>query len=135
MMVLRILVFALVKPEKSRLVPAPGRAWVDKPPVLYNFLYNEAPMSVVTYSYARQNLAKLMDEAERDRAPIYISRRRKRGAAVLISLEDYEAMETTLYLLGNPTNAKLLREGIAELDSGRGVKHNTVPAVRRSRKR
>jgi antitoxin YefM len=92
-------------------------------------------MSVVTYSYARQNLAKLMDEAERDRAPIYISRRRKRGAAVLISLEDYEAMETTLYLLGNPTNAKLLREGIAELDSGRGVKHNTVPAVRRSRKR
>jgi len=46
----------------------------------------------------------------------------------LISLEDYEAMETTLYLLGNPTNAKLLREGIAELDSGRGVKHNTVPA-------
>jgi len=51
-----------------------------------------------------------------------------------LSLEDYEAMETTLYLLGNPTNAKLLREGIAELDAGGGVKHNTVPVRRRSRK-
>ena len=48
-------------------------------------------MSVVTYSYARQNLAKLMDEVQHDRAPIYISRQRGRGAAVLISLETYEA--------------------------------------------
>jgi len=65
--------FRLVKPEKSRLVPAAR---------VVQFLVQRGPMSVVTYSYARQNLAKLMDEAERDRAPIYISRRRKRGAAV-----------------------------------------------------
>jgi antitoxin YefM len=90
-------------------------------------------MSVVTYSYARQNLAKLMDKVERDRAPVYISRQRERGAAVLMSLEDYQSMETTLHLLSNPTNAKLLRDGIAELDAGKGVEHNIVP-VRRRRK-
>ncbi len=91
-------------------------------------------MSIVTYSYARQNLAKLMDEVERDRAPVYISRQRKRGGAVLLSLEDYEALETTLYLLSNPNNAAHLREAIAELDAGKGVKHDLIP-VKRSRKK
>jgi antitoxin YefM len=85
-------------------------------------------MSVVAYSYARQNLAKLMDEVERDRAPVYISRQRKRGAAVLISLDDYQAMETTLYLLGNSTNAKLLFDGIAELDAGKGMVRRAASA-------
>lgn len=91
-------------------------------------------MSVVTYSYARQNLARLMDEVERDRAPVYISRQRKRGAAVLMSLDDYRAMETTLYLLGNPANAKRLREGIVELDAGKGVRRDLLPVKRRTRK-
>ena len=92
-------------------------------------------MPVVTYSYARQNLAKLLDEVERDRAPIIISRQRRRGGAVLMSLEDYEAMETTNYLLRNPANAKLLRQGIAELDAGKGVKHGLIPVKRRARGR
>lgn len=92
-------------------------------------------MSVVTYSYARQNLAKLMDEVERDRAPIYISRQRNRGAAVLMSMEDYRAMETTLYLLSNPANAKILRQGIAELDAGKGVRHDPIPVKPNKRSR
>ena len=92
-------------------------------------------MSVVTYSYARQNLAKLMDEVERDRAPIYISRQRKRGAAVLVSMDDYQSMQTTLHLLSNPRNAKLLREGIAELDAGGGVEHDIVSAKPRKRRK
>jgi antitoxin YefM len=92
-------------------------------------------MTVVTYSYARQNLAKLMDEVERDRAPVYISRQRKRGASVLMSLEDYQALETTLYLLSNPANAKALREGTAELDAGKGVRHDVLPAKRPARRK
>lgn len=91
-------------------------------------------MSVVTYSYARQNLARLMDEVERDRAPVYISRQRNRGAAVLMSLDDYQAMETTLYLLSNPANARLLRDGIAELNAGKGVKHEILSVKRRARR-
>jgi antitoxin YefM len=92
-------------------------------------------MSIVTYTYARQNLAKLMDEVERDRAPVYISRQRKRGAAVLMSLDDYHAMETTLYLLSNPENARVLREGIAELDARKGIVHDPSLRKKRTRKR
>ncbi|TAN07846.1 MAG: type II toxin-antitoxin system prevent-host-death family antitoxin [Rhizobiaceae bacterium] len=87
-------------------------------------------MTIVNYSYARQNLAKLMDEVERDRAPIYISRQGKRGGAVLMSLEDYEALETTLYLLSNPSNAADLREAIAELDAGKGIAHDIIPVTK-----
>jgi antitoxin YefM len=89
-------------------------------------------MSVVTYSYARQNLAKLMDEVERDSAPVYISRQRKQGAAVLMSLKDYEALETTLYLLSNPNNAANLRKAKADLDAGKGIAFD--PAAKRARR-
>ena len=91
-------------------------------------------MSVVTYSYARQHLAELMDEVERDRAPVYISRQRKRGAAVLMSLEDYQAMETTLYLLSNPKNAARLRKGIAELNAGKGVERKLIQSKKSTRR-
>ncbi|HEY5239596.1 MAG TPA: type II toxin-antitoxin system prevent-host-death family antitoxin [Rhizomicrobium sp.] len=84
-------------------------------------------MSIVTYSYARQNLAKLMDEVERDRAPIHISRQRDRGAAVLVSEADWDSMQTTLHLLSNPHNSRILREGIAELDAGGGIEHDIIP--------
>jgi antitoxin YefM len=89
-------------------------------------------MSVVTYSYARQNLAKLMDEVERDSAPVYISRQRKQGAAVLMSLKDYEALETTLYLLSNPNNAANLRKAKADLDAGKGIAFD--PIAQRARR-
>jgi antitoxin YefM len=92
-------------------------------------------MSIVTYTYARQNLAKLMDEVERDRAPVYISRQRKRGAAVLISLEDYQAMETTLYLFSNPNNAANLRKAMADLDAGKGIEFDPKLSKKRARQK
>jgi antitoxin YefM len=88
-------------------------------------------MSIVTYTYARQHLAELMDEVERDRSPVYISRQRNRGAAVLMSLDDYKAMETTLYLLSNPGNAANLRKAAADLDSGRGIEFDPTAAKKR----
>lgn len=91
-------------------------------------------MSIVTYTYARQHLAELMDEVERDRSPIYISRQRNRGAAVLMSMNDYQAMETTLYLLSNPNNAASLRKAVADLDTGKGIEFDPVPK-KRSRKK
>lgn len=83
-------------------------------------------MSIVTYSYARQNLAKLMDEVERDRAPVHISRQRNRGAAVLVSEADWDAMQETLYLLSKPDNARDLREAIAQADRGELEEHDLI---------
>ncbi|MDX8406104.1 MAG: type II toxin-antitoxin system prevent-host-death family antitoxin [Mariprofundus sp.] len=47
--------------------------------------------------------------------------RKSEGSVVMISLEDYEAMEETTYLLRSPANARKLLEYIAELESGQGT--------------
>ncbi|WP_459924101.1 type II toxin-antitoxin system Phd/YefM family antitoxin [Desulfatiferula olefinivorans] len=49
-------------------------------------------------------------------------RRTCRGACrtVIMSLEDYEALEETAYLLRSPKNAKRLLESIAQLEHGKG---------------
>jgi antitoxin YefM len=91
-------------------------------------------MPVVTYSYARQNLAKLMDEVERDCAPISISRQRKRGGAVLISQAEWDSIQETLYLLSNPKNAQDLRDAIAELAAGKGVEHEILEPSQRTKR-
>ena len=90
-------------------------------------------MSIVTYSYARQNLAKLMEEVERDRAPVFISRQRKRGAAVLVSQDDWNSMQETLHLLKSPKNAARLRKGIADLNAGRGFARQPIAAKKASK--
>jgi antitoxin YefM len=44
-----------------------------------------------------------------------------------MSLEDYEAIETTMHLLGNPANAARLRKSIADLDAGKGIERDIIP--------
>ena len=55
-------------------------------------------MNVITYTAARENLASTMDQVCMDRDPVIITRKREQ-AVVMISLEDYEALEETAYLL------------------------------------
>jgi antitoxin YefM len=43
-------------------------------------------------------------------------RRKKNDSVVIMSLEDYEALEETAYLLRSPKNARRLMEAIAELE-------------------
>ncbi len=93
-------------------------------------------MGIVNYSYARQNLAELMNEVERDCTAVFITRQRKRGGAVLVSQAEWDSIQETLYLLSNPKNAKALRDSIAELNAGKGLKHDLVePAKVASSKR
>jgi antitoxin YefM len=77
-------------------------------------------MTAVTYTQARNNLAKTMDKVCDDHTPIIIARKNQRSV-VMISLEDYESLEETAYLLRSPRNARRLLESIAELDSGGGT--------------
>lgn len=91
-------------------------------------------MPSVTYSYARQNLAELLDEVDRDHAPIFISRQRKRGGAYLVSQEEWDSLQETMYLLSNPANAKSLLDAIAELNAGKGVERDTAKSVARRKR-
>ncbi len=44
----------------------------------------------------------------------------------MISLEDYQSMEETTYLLRSPANARNLLESIEELDTGKGIEHELI---------
>ncbi len=77
-------------------------------------------MNAISYTAARENLASTMDKVCEDHAPIIITRNRDQ-AVVMMSLQDYEALEETAYLLKNPKNAKRIMSAIAQLDEGKGV--------------
>ena len=82
-------------------------------------------MDVVTYSDARANLKGVMDRVVADRTQIVITRQ-KAEAVVVVSLEDWNAMEETLHLLSTPTNAQRLRNSIRQLDSGEGSERELI---------
>ena len=73
-------------------------------------------MASITATDARANLYRLIDEAASSHTPIHITG--KRHGAVLVSEEDWSAVQETLYLLGVPGMRESIREGIATpLDS------------------
>ncbi|GJL55928.1 MAG: antitoxin [Nitrospirales bacterium] len=77
-------------------------------------------MDAITYSAARANLASTMDRVCDDHEPMIITRNGEQSV-VMLSLEDYKALEETAYLLRSPTNAKRLLSAIEQLNAGKGV--------------
>ena len=76
-------------------------------------------MEAITYTKARQNLAKTMDKVCRDHAPMIVTRNSSESV-VIMSLEDFEALEETAYLLRSPKNTRRLIESIGQLENGKG---------------
>lgn len=77
-------------------------------------------MKAITYTAARENLASTMDRVCVDHDPVIITRNRDQ-AVVMMSLEDYESLQETAYLLRAPANARRLLESITELKGDQGV--------------
>ena len=82
-------------------------------------------MSTISYSEARSKLAETMEKVCDNHAPIIITRKNARSV-VMISLDDFEALEETAYLLRSPKNARRLLESVAELESGRGIERELI---------
>lgn len=76
-------------------------------------------MDTITYTALRKNLASTMDKVCADRAPIAVTRNNARSV-VMLSLEDFQALTETAYLLRSPKNAKRLLESVVELEEGKG---------------
>lgn len=66
----------------------------------------------ITASEARANLYRLIDEASESHRPVLIAG--KRSSAVLVSAQDWEAIQETLYLLAVPGMRESIRKGMAE---------------------
>jgi antitoxin YefM len=60
-----------------------------------------------------------MEKVCEDHAPVIITRK-KASAVVMMSLEDFEALQETAYLLRSPENARRLLESVAQLERGEG---------------
>jgi prevent-host-death family protein len=74
-------------------------------------------MRTLTASEARANLYRLMDQAAESHQPIVIAG--KRTNAVLVSAEDWEAIQETLFLLSIPGLRESIRAGMEEpLEAG-----------------
>jgi len=78
-------------------------------------------MNAITYTAARERLASTMDRVCNDHDPVIITRNRDQ-AVVMLSLEDYESLQETAYLLRSPANAKRLLDSIDALNRKKGIK-------------
>lgn len=67
-------------------------------------------MAGMTATEARSNLYRLIDETAESHQPIIIIG--KRNKAVLVSEEDWSAIQETLYLLSVPGMRESIREGM-----------------------
>ncbi|MDF3055373.1 MAG: hypothetical protein K0Q74_1280 [Gammaproteobacteria bacterium] len=82
-------------------------------------------METISYPTARENLVKFMEHVC-DNHDIVIITRKKSRSVVMMSLEDYNAIEETAYLLKNPANAARLRKSIKQYDKGKCQKRNLI---------
>jgi antitoxin YefM len=76
-------------------------------------------MDAITYSAARANLASTMDRVCNDHEALIITRNGEQSV-VMLSLEDFQSLEETAYLLRSPANTKRLLTAIEQLNAGRG---------------
>lgn len=77
-------------------------------------------MKIVSYTEARQNLARLLDSITEDAEEVVVTRS-GHEPVVIVSLREWQSIRETEYLLGNPETAARLRQGIADLNAGRGA--------------
>jgi antitoxin YefM len=77
-------------------------------------------METISYTSAREQLAATMEKVCADHAPVIITRNGSQ-AVVMLSLDDFESMEETAYLLSSPANAQRLHESIRALESAQGL--------------
>jgi antitoxin YefM len=82
-------------------------------------------MNAITYTYVRNNLAKTLEKVCDDHDPVIVTRQNQ-NSVVIMSLEDYESMTETAYLLRSPKNAQRLIRSIADLDSGKGRQRELI---------
>ena len=74
-------------------------------------------MKTVSYSDLRGKLKSKLDEVAEDHVPLIIKRQKGKDMVVM-SLEDYNAVMETSYLLGSSQNAEHLKKSIKQAKEG-----------------
>lgn len=79
-------------------------------------------MKTMSFSESRANYRRTLDAVTDDREEVVITRV-GRESVVIVSLDDYESLKETAYLLRSPANAARLVQAIDRLESNRGEEH------------
>ena len=82
-------------------------------------------MRTMTYSESRAKYAETLNAVVDDREEVVITRA-GHDPVVMVSLDDYESLKETAYLLRSPENARRLMASIARLEGGGGVARDVV---------
>lgn len=78
-------------------------------------------MKVLNYSDLRQNLSENLNMVAEDQEVLIVSRSKDKNV-VIISLDEYNSIQETLYLLSSENNAKRLMHAIEEVNQGKFIK-------------
>jgi antitoxin YefM len=78
-------------------------------------------MDAVSYSDLRQNLKSYMDRVYYDNDSLIITRKNNENL-VLLSIDEYNSLMETTYLLGNDANAEHLKKSIKQYQTGNAKK-------------
>jgi len=77
-------------------------------------------MEAVNYSDLRQNLKKYLDSVYHDHDPLIVTRKNNENV-VILSIDDYNALNETQYLLSTKNNINHLQKSLSQLRAGNGV--------------
>ncbi len=84
-------------------------------------------MKTMSYTESRARYAEVLDGVTNDREEVVITRA-GHEPVVIVSLEDYESLKETAYLMRSPANARRLLDAMERLEAGRGVPHDVLEA-------
>ncbi|MDQ2749371.1 MAG: type II toxin-antitoxin system prevent-host-death family antitoxin [Actinomycetota bacterium] len=82
-------------------------------------------MKTMSYTESRARYAEVLDSVANDREEVVITRA-GHDPVVIVSLEDFESLRETAYLLRSPANARRLLDAMERLEVGRGVVRDLV---------
>ena len=82
-------------------------------------------MKTMSYTESRARYAEVLDSVTDDREEVVITRS-GHEPVVIVSLEDYESLRETAYLMRSPANARRLLDAMERLESGNGQAHELI---------
>jgi antitoxin YefM len=94
---------------------------------MYSFLYRRLSMKTMSYTESRAKYAEVLDAVVNDREEVVITRA-GHEPVVIVSLEDFESLRETAYLMRSPANARRLLDAMERLEAGHGEHHDLIDA-------
>lgn len=82
-------------------------------------------MKTMSYTESRARYAEVLDGVANDREEVVITRA-GHEPVVIVSLQDYESLRETAYLMRSPANARRLLDAMERLEMGRGNAHGLI---------